>query len=138
MFVFLIFIGCGGSGSSSSSTTQTENSFEPSVALENISKKEVGGDITTISGDITFKENSSSFSNVIFSNIIPSSTECSIKDYNVTPVALTSSQKGLLTINFEAGCRSISAISFKADERGDYMDGDLKTKTETSKKPKLK
>lgn len=131
MFVVLIFIGCGGGSSSSSSTTSTENSFEPSVALENISKKEVGGDITTISGDITFKENSSSFSNVIFSNIIPSSTECSIKDYNVTPVALTSSQKGLLTINFEAGCRSISAISFKADERGDYMDGDLKTKTET-------
>jgi hypothetical protein len=129
-FLFIFLTGCGG-GSSTTTTEDNSQGFQPSVTVQNVVKNEVEGNILSIDADIIFRENNSYFIDAIFSNIVPSSEECKIDSYTVTPPVLNNNTPGKLHINFDAGCTSINQLKFQADEVAKYVDVDVKAKTGT-------
>ena len=127
MVLLILFIGCGGSGSSN-------ESFSPSVTTNNITYQEdSSGYVTQIAGEISFSESNTNFNNVQFSSVSASVDGCTVDSMAVVPSTLTNQQTGTFTITLADGCKKKDSylVEFKGNERGEYVDTNVKIQTST-------
>ena len=125
--LFLLFIGCGGGGDTGSNAE-----FSPEMTITNMQiQKDADNNILNLSGNISFKEKNTYFSNATFSNISAVLDGCNIESTTIDPATLADSKTGTFNIKLSPGCKSIYQLGFKGKENAQYIDTNVKTKTDT-------
>ncbi|WP_456479817.1 hypothetical protein [Nautilia sp.] len=120
IFIFFIVSGCGTSGSSTVTLSPMYSIISKQLTLNN--------GVLNIQAEISLKETNNKVTDVSFSNLDLNDSSCAISSYSITPM---SNGNYSLDINYSSSCTDISNLYFNGTETANYIDGELKSVSQT-------